>query len=287
MAKERTLADLYVRGQEKVFDDGKAVDDDGNPVPAPITVYVRKPNGVDVDKARRAGNAARARVMSLRAQSDSDDYLAIVGSVYETGDPETLIGYLLGPEESKVRQIKEAEVGAAEEWSTDDYLTGLRTSWLEEVAEIFVTDATDVEANRIFAELKRFEVQVEEKVTVEMADKRADLAPLSLTELWDKTAEEILKQAANLAWLKAYRRVLVWLSVRDRSNHSKRYFAEQHLVDELDDKVYGELVDLIEELQVDPLEGKDSEEAPSSSTSSEQPEEGETEQSSGLVAVAG
>lgn len=276
MTKRRGLADLWVTGRTETLGDGKRSED----------VWVQKPNGNEVEQARRRADAARARTLILRNSPESDEYLAAVADAFASADRDELIGILLRPEDRRVRPVRAAEVADDKEWKEDNYLQGLQDAWLSELAETFALDDTDPEANRVFDELKRYQSLVDEKVDADLADHRAQLEVSTTQGLQTKVAEELLIQAASLAWLQEYRKTQLWLCVRDALNHSERYFSAVHELDALQDETRQRLADVLEELVVDPVEGKDLEEIPSSSTSSEVSDEVETEDSSGLVAVA-
>ncbi len=275
MTKRRGLADLWVKGKTLTFDDG-----DG-----PIEVWLQKPNSNETEQARRRADAARARVLVLRAKPESDEYLSAVGNAFDSADVDQLVNVLLQPEEARLHQLHDAELAAEEEWTEDAYLQGLRDLWIGELADAYAKDEADPEAVRVFAELKRFEAEVQKRVDEDLADRRAGMLLSSVEDLQTKVAEMMLKNSADMAWLIEFRKSQVWLACRDATDHQKREFKERHELDPMQDETFTRLRDALESLLVEPLEGKDLEETPSSSISSAPPAAEETEESSGLVAV--
>lgn len=275
MTKRRGLADLWVKGKVLTFDDGQG----------PVEVWLQKPNGNDTELARRRADAARARVLVLRNKPDSDEYLSAVGNAFDSADVAELVTVLLQPEEAKHHQLHDAELAAEEEWKEEGYLQGLRDLWLNELAETYAKDDADPEANRVFDELKRFEAEVQSRVETDLSGRRAELMACTVAGLQEKVAELVLKTSADHAWYIEFRKCQVWLATRDPLDHHKKVFKERYELDEVSDEMYVKLRDELEGLMVDPLEGKDLEVTPSSSISSDQPDEGEMGESSGLVAV--
>lgn len=274
MVKQRRLADLYVIGKEYTVDDGRGG----------ITVWLQKMNLTEMELTRRKADAARARVLALRSQPDSDTYLAAAGDAFESTDVEYLVGQLLLPEAAKRRQVRESEVAFADEWSKDNYLQGLRDAWLDHLSDTFVTDPNDPEANRVFDELKRYQAAVDSRMEADLVDEREELMSLEVEELQRRLAEENLKNAADMAWMAEFQRCTVWYGVRTLEKRT-RYFDARSDVDELQKETFLELERALQALAVDPLEGKDSAETPSSSASSEALGEVETALPSGPVAV--
>lgn len=275
MPKQRHLTDLYLVGKEHTIDDGRG---------DPVTVWIQKLNTTETELSRRRADAARSRVLSLRSQPDSDGYLSAVGDAFASVDKAFLVGLMLRPEEAKRRQVREAEVAFSDEWSEDNYLQGLRDAWINGLSDAFIIDNQDPEARRVFDELTRYEAQVEERLAGDLADERAELETLDVFELQRRVAEENLKAASDIAWFTDYRRSQVFHGVRKLENRA-RYFEQFSELGDLQNETFWDLYAALSALAVDPLEGKDSPEIPASSPLSEQPDEEETEVSSGLVAV--
>src|SRR3954469_5704211 len=62
-AQARRLGDLFVVGREVTFDDGQG---------APISVYVRKLNTSEHERALRRANSERSKVLAAKTDKDSD-----------------------------------------------------------------------------------------------------------------------------------------------------------------------------------------------------------------------
>lgn len=278
MLKTRHLSDLYLLGKEEVLDDGTAR--------GAITVWVQKLNTTESESARRKADAQRARVLSLRSQPDSDAYLAAIGDAYDSIDPERLVETILGPESYKRRQVRQSEVAFEDEWSKEGYLQGLRDLWLGGMAEEYALDPEDPEALRVLHELTRFEAEVTKRLSADLADQHDELLALPVEELQQRVAEQNLQDEATRAWMREFRMCTVWHGVRLNTEKRPRYFDARAEVNDLQQEALTQLFDAIQNLTVDPLEGKDSPETLSSSPSSEQLGVEEMEELSGLAVAA-
>ena len=176
----------------------------------------------------------------------------------------------------------EAEEENEKEWSEEDYLQGLRDSWNDVLSGRLQEDPEDAEALRVLKELERFTTKVDKRIEKERENLRSELELHSIEALREKTVETFLKTRANLLWLSEFRRAQLWLAVRQVNDHKAYYFTSRDEVDELPEEVLTILVRSYAELEVDTLEGKDSEEIPDSSPSPEQGPVAETVVSSSL-----
>lgn len=253
MPKSRRLSDLYVRGKELTFDDG-----DGEA----IDVYVKKFNPVDHEKALRASNAARSRVLALRSNRDSDEFWAMWAEV-EDYTRDDLVNYLVMEEVSKLEPAVEAELASEEEWSKEDYLQGLRDAWTDGLADQYATDEEDAEAKACFDVLKRFADKVATVMEGETERVRADMEAKPDDVLRETVFERIIAMQASLSWLTEYRRQEVYRGTCE-PDRKTRYFVSREEVDELPIEIYSALTAAYREISVDPTEGKDLEEILSS-----------------------
>lgn len=275
MAPARRLADLYVIGKEVTFDDGEG---------DPVSVFVRKLNSVDHDRAVRLANAARARVLSLRSTPTSDDYLGIVSLAYQM-DRDGLIQYLVMDYRSDREPVTTAEVGAEEAWDKDNYLTGLQDAWEQGLNDTFAKDPEDTEAKRVFEELKRFQAQVNGLVDDQVTTFLDELESRPDDVLRQQVMEKRLEAHGSIAWITEFRTCEVWLSVREQDRKT-RMFNDRTEVNDLPEEVVTEIIRTLESLRVDPMEGKESRATEDSSTSSDSPEKPETDNSSGQESAA-
>ncbi len=194
-----------------------------------------------------------------------------------------------------------------------DHRNGLRDAWdppdnSPGLRERYAVDPEDVEAKRVFDELKRFQAVVDERIAPyrQMAEERR--AGLSQDQLYSLVVDKILEERAELAWSEEFRRCQIWKGTRVcggdgtvddlnkgcRDDHRQVYFASRKEVDELHDATaalgerptkgaFLELRAAHARLSVDVVAGKDSPALPSSSDSSDPSTAGETANSSGLV----
>jgi hypothetical protein len=106
---------------------------------------------------------------------------------------------------------------------------------------------------------------------------------MALEDLQEAAMPAVLTEAADTAWTEEYHRCRVWKgtykAIRRGEDDAGEpiyaqgdpYFKHRHQVDALDDEVYKQLHDKIQEVNKDGYQGKGSPESPASSTSSEQP----------------
>lgn len=275
MTKQRTLADLYVRGKEATVGEGDEA----------FVVWIQKLNPVEHATAVRRANAAKARVLSCRFDKEGDEYQSHLAEVLSYSK-EVLVEILAAAEESQITLSREAKVADLDEWKKDDYLVGLRDIWLQEMSERFVDEPDDPEAKRIHDELQRFTKAVQDEIAHEMESFRVGLSQMSERELVDSVMENRLKVNGDVAWLNEYHKMEVALGTRKRDDHHQKLFENRAAVDELQLQPLRQLVDAFSELNVDPLEGKGSAGLPPSSPSSEQSEPEATPDPSGQPAAA-
>jgi hypothetical protein len=291
--KKRRLRDLYVTGREFKVDDGSG---------EPVVVWIQKLTQLEHEAAMRRAGAAKARLLMHRNDPDSETWQAVYSDVDEMTDRDALLSYVLAEELSKVAESREAELAAEEEWEKDNYLQGLKDAWFgdetapglkdvyidEEPQEGEEPSARYAEAKEVWSELKRFDETVDEKVQAERKRLVRDYENVSMEELRRQVVDKFLEIRAGSAWVREFRRCEVMYAVRDPENHDEYYFAPEgkkepsrEEVDQLAPETFGQLARAIDELTVDPTEGKDSEPTPDSSDLSASPGEPETAPTSG------
>lgn len=258
LAKRRRLADLYVRGKELEIDDGSG---EGS-----VVVWVHKISPLENKNAMDLANAARARLMAARFAEDDDQIRLALSSEAEMSglfsSRETICDYIYSAELLKARQSHEAELGADEEWSKNDYLEGLRTSWhgtddTEGLKDKYALNPEDPEAAPVFAELKRFVQHVEELLERDRGRFRREEDRTTDQELRHRVIDMLIENEADQVWYSEYKKQQVFYSVREPSLHEQRYFQSVEELDKLDVKVLKTLMDTFEEVNVEPAEGKD------------------------------
>lgn len=277
----RRLDDLYVLGRPFTVDDGQG----------PVEVWLQKMDPLDADKALRKANAAKARMLMMRADEDSEDWLEMYADVcsFSNGD---LIEYLIAEDLAQFNESREAELAAEDEWSEDGYLQGLRDAWNGTPDEPGLRERPedDTERQKCWDELKRFNDALTPLVDGERDRLTADLKQSPIDLLRKQAVDRFLQVRAGSVWMTEFRTCEVAFGVRDAEHHDRYYFGmkgkETEEVDftrvrRLPPETYGKLVEAYGELVVPPQEGKDLPAAPSSSPPSGLSGEAETVPSSG------
>lgn len=282
MPKQKTLADLYVRGKELILDE-----DDGTG--KPLAVWIQKLNPVETSQAARKADAARARLLTIRRNRESEECLAVYSDILALTRDEQ-IDTLVGTERIKKLPMVEEELATKDEWAENGYLQGLRDSWREGLGDAYGAGEDHpeyAEALRVHDELTRFLDAVVKDTEKTLEDHRDALSSMTDQELEDAVAELHFRILGDRAWLEEFYRAEIWLGVRRADNHRERLFQERSEVDELQIEVIDLLKAAFREITVDPVEGKDSAGIPPSSEPSEAPATAEADLSSGqLVATA-
>ncbi len=255
--KTRKLSDLYVLGGEVEIDDGTG---------DPITVWVQKLTPLQQEKTLRRANGARSSVLSVRKlPADAEERLVYQHELEAISrDRDAMIDYLIGEKLGLAYQVEEARLAEEDEWKKDGYLQGLSDAWNDTLRERYALDPEDPEAKRNFEEQKRFADAVEKTVDGERKALAKDYADKTDEKLEEEVLDKVLESAADLEWLKEYRKCEVWFFTRTLEDHSVLYFEKREEVDELALETFGVLLEGYNNLRVDVLEGKDSEGTPPS-----------------------
>jgi hypothetical protein len=249
----RRLADLYVVGKELAV-----AGPDGN---EEVTVWIQKLNPIQQEQAFGRAAAERAKVLTLKnVEPTHDDRVTFEAQADEIAqDRDTMIDMLSAKEIGEAEQACEAEVSEEDEWSKDGYLLGLQEAWDNGARVDYLDDSSPnyKEARRVFDELKRFAAQVEKAVEGHKKRIRKDFAGTSDEALRKRIVDQLIEAEADLRWLTEYRRSQVWLSVREPTDHRALYFPERKDVDDLSIEVLVQLIAAYQNLEVDPMTGKD------------------------------
>lgn len=260
VAKKRRLADLYVRGREIMIDDDS---DDGDD---PVFIWMHKISPLENKEAMDQANAMRARLMAARYAGDEDEMRLSLSSEAEMAglfaDSDTMSDYIHGADLARVRQSAEAEIGAEDEWSKNDYLDGMRKAWHGEsetdgLKHKFAMDPHDAEAEPVFTELKRFLGLVEVRVEKERQRNRREDSNTDERTLRKKVIDLLIENEADQVWFAEFRKRQLFYGTREPEDHHIKYFSEVRELDMLDPKVIKQLMDAFDEVNVDPAEGKD------------------------------
>lgn len=274
----RRLSDFWVVGKEIEIDDGQG---------EPDKLWLQKLNDLEHQEAVRRANAARATRMSVQRDPESLERKAMLGRSYDM-TRDACIDFLIQNERGRLQPIREAEVAGQKEWSDESYLDGLKDSWDAGLGQRYAEEPEDPEAKRVHDELERFAAEATEKVEAELADMRLDLEEQDEDELRDRVVDKLLEDQSNFAWLQEFYRWQLFFAVRDLDEPGRpRYFQSREEVDELTAQTFQFLHLAYQNLEVDVMEGKDSQALQASSPLSEPPAPEEMPTSSGPEVVNG
>lgn len=256
----RRLSDLMQVGKEISFGDDQGTD--------VIKVFLRKLTPVDLQAAIKHANAARSRAKTRYLDPESDDYQSALTSAQTMGR-DTAIDLLVSLNAGELVEKHESRIAAEDEWAKDSYLDGLRDAWSADGVEqtffeLQEDDPERAEANRVFAELKRFSDQVEESLKAELDDLRDVFETREEGWVYTEAAKRTMEGDCEQAWLAAYREAEIFYGVRTEKDHNKRYFNDLDEVRNLSAPMYTRILEEYHALNVDPIEGKGSEEPPTS-----------------------
>jgi hypothetical protein len=279
MVKRRNLSDLYQKGKLVIFDDGETPEDQEAP-----SVYIKKLNSIESEKALRKANAEKAKINVAARNPESEVYLSTINEVDSMGGREAWVQSLAEEKAARLLPQIEDELGAEEEWSKDEYLQGLMDAWEGGLKDVHFLEPTE-DSERVWGEMKRFNDLVQQRYEGELARLVKDFDAKTDDQLRDLLVKQLSDRRADFSWLREYRRAELLFAVRDPDNHAKPYFKDMDDLNEIANEVFIRLVQEYQALAVDIIEGKDSPQTAASSDQSEQPATPETVPSSGPVAV--
>lgn len=275
MAKRRRLNDLYIVGKEVTVDDGSG---------DPITVYLRKINQVDQEEAVRRSNAARSKILASQKSPD-DLFCESLRYQVQALDRDTILDNLAATQVIDQIASIESEVAHEDEWAKDEYLQGLQDAWADGTMAKYVEHPEDEEAKHVFDELTRYNTLVQERVLKVQADTKESFDERDDVSLQELMLKDLLEREGEAAWVKEFRKCQVWLATHDNPRAKERYFTSRKELDDLDVKVYEQLLVAYRDMEVEADQGKSLPPTPDSSLPSNSPEEVEVAPSSGLTAV--
>lgn len=250
--KKRRLTDLYVVGKPLVFDEDS---DD------PIEVWLSKLSPVQQRDAADNATGARAKLLSLKMNPDSDPRQVAVFqeqlSDLGVNDRDSKIEFLMVPKVQEARAAAQARIAGEEKWSDNDYLNSLQSAWNDGLADKFAKDEEDEEAKRVYDELIAFTDAVEEAVEEERDVIRVEFTHFSDEELDTEVLNRAIDAEADFAWVNEFSRWQIFYATREPSDHKALYFDTRSEVDELDPKITNRILEEYNAMVVDPVEGKD------------------------------
>jgi hypothetical protein len=249
---KRRLSDLFVTGEEVVFDDG-----DGDA----LTVWVQKLTPAETQLAVERSRPSKTKIISIKKLPD-DHHLKLryLDELESAGFEEKIdfIKFLIRSKLDEARISAQERVAAEEEWSKDDYLVGLQEAWNEELQAKWVDSGDeDDDANRVYNELKRYTDQVMNEVKTAEQELINELDDLSLEALQRRAVNRLIETHGDNALIAEFRKQQLFYAVREGDNHKKRYFENIEEIDTLPGVIYTRLLNTYSELSVDSFEGKD------------------------------
>ena len=250
---KRRLSDLYVLGEDVVFDDG--TDD-------PIVVWVQKLTPSETQIAVEKSRPAKTKIISIKKLADDHHlklrYLDELESegMYEKVD---FIKFLIRPKVEEARLSAEAKVAFEDEWAKDDYLDGLQRAWNDDLRDKWVDPESEdnEEAERVYQELKRYTDQVERELEAAEKELIYELEDLSLEAVQRRAVNRLIETHGDNALIQEFRKQQLLYSVRYAEDHSERYFESVDEINILSEAVMGKLLVAYATLNIDSFEGKE------------------------------
>lgn len=251
LPKRRRLSDLYVVGRKEVLSDGENE----------VEVWVQKISPLDQRKAMDMAHAARSKVMAAKNAPDDDEKRQAVATEAEwdgfTAERDQMIEFLTMSDLAKSRASRQAEVAAEDEWAKNDYYNGLREAWDSEMNERFKLDPDDKEAKPIRDELLRYMAAVDKLVEKDRKSLARGYTTFSDEQLKRKVIDGLIEAEGDQVWVGEFRKAQLYFAVRDPENHTELYLESPEEIELLDNRIAGQLFAALDELMVDPVEGKE------------------------------
>jgi hypothetical protein len=248
----KRLVDLYVIGEEVIFEDPSGGDD--------IVVYLKKLQPFEQEVAMNRANVQRAKVLTLKKLPPGDEALLPFDlQLDDSFTDEEIATFVSAEDVQKAYRSAEAMVSEKEEWTNDDYLVGLQEAWEELKEHYFLEEDPEkhTDALRVFGQLKIFSEQVDEEF--ERGRKRVELeySRKPKEELRLAARDKLIEMKADMKWINEFKRSQIWQATRDPAKKKDLYFSSRSEIDELSEPVLQRLLDVYEAISVRPDEGKD------------------------------
>lgn len=248
--KRRRLGDLYMVGQVIELNDNTGDD--------PIEVYLQKISPIEQRDAADYGTKARASILSMKNAPIEEkvlyeDQLGDMGLEHR----EDFIDFLASSRIDELRLSAEQRIAAEDGWAKDDYLNSLQQAWNDGVRDTWVSTDDDLEANRIYDELKRYTDEVDKALEVDKQDVYSEFDLIETDELRTKVIDKIIEMEADFAWMNEFSFYQAFYATRDPENHDERYFESIDEVKCLDTRILAEIIGAYREMTVEGVEGKD------------------------------
>lgn len=245
------LTSLYVVGKEVEFDL-----DDGD---EPVKIWVQKLNPIQKEAVIRQANSKRQSVLALKKRPENDESVKpYIDEIINTfNERELMIEFLEAEDiQNAIAKIEE-EVSHRSEWEEDGYLLGLQDAWEGGLKETWLVDKDDVEAVRVYEEVKRWADQVEEEMSHIRKQIHRDYDNVPDEELTRQLMMRAIEVQADIKWLEIYRRGEIQYAVREPSDHTTLVFDSYADIENLQPQVFDKIYEEYQKLIVSPVEGKD------------------------------
>lgn len=247
----RRLSDLYVVGKPLVFDE----DSD-----EPIEVWLSKLSPVQQRDAANNATGARARLLALKNNPESDpQQIAVFREQLEdlgVRDRESMIEFMIVPKVQETRAAAAERIASEGKWGENDYLTSLQEAWNGGLDEKYAADENDEEAKAVYDALFEYTQEVEEAVEEEKENLCLEYEHLSDADLDRQVIERAIDAEADFAWVNEFSRWQIYYAVRLPEDHKSLYFIDREEVDELDAQVTERILQEYNQMTVEPSEGK-------------------------------
>lgn len=281
MPKKMRLSDLYRVGEEMTFDS-----ESGS-----VTVWVQKPNDVQIEAIYRRANAAKARYLMTAQDPDSEEYQEAWAVMAELEEVEDILVFALHEELNRAKTRATAQIEASEKWSKDDYLQALFDAWTGDdenpgLHRTYALDPEEPEALKVFNALREYEEEVNTAFVQERERLKLEYADEDRSVLLDKAARGWIQINADGIQTRELIRQQTFYAVREKDKHAQLYFGTVAEVDDLPSTIRDRLTHKITEYILEVAEGKGTAATPDSSPRSEQPETADASNDSGPEGVA-
>jgi hypothetical protein len=249
--KKRSLFDLYVTGEELVFDDG-----DGESV----KIWVQKLTPGETQECVEMARPGKQKILSIKRLDDDDPQKLRYLDELESGGYETeqdYIEFILRDKINEAYISARERVADEEEWSKEEYLSGLQKAWNDELYAKWLADPDDEEASRVYSELKRYTDKVNEEAQSEKNELIYEIQDLSMQALKRRAVNSLIEEHSDNVLLNEFRKYQLYYAVRDGEDHSKRYFDSADQIKYLPEPVFNRIQNTFNDINVDSFEGKD------------------------------
>jgi len=211
------LQDLYIKealveiprpAEPELDEEGSPVlDDDGNAVMVdqdPIVFYARKMNPLQQESAARRASAAQIHMRRLVFRPDDPDYSIMESAVDEIED---LSMFVARVESNNDTDKMQQELSEEDEWAKDNYYQSLIDAWTPKMKRDWTENTEeerDPESKRIWAELKRFDDILEDKMKSRRTNRAAEVEAKPEEEQRKLVFKILLEQQCNGEWMRVF-----------------------------------------------------------------------------------